>query len=111
MAGFVCHALCRHQYTTDHRGNQFLASDVARGTRHDGVPIPKHSDAISEREYFRHSVSDVHDGHSLTPQLADQPENELFLLASKGRRGFVEEQNGRILRDCARDFENLLHAH
>ncbi len=90
-----------------HRPDHPIVGELVLGQLADIATVPQHDRAVGHRDHLSQTVGDIDDGHALGAQLGYHFQQAGGLGGGQRRRGFVEDQNARILRQRPCDFHQL----
>jgi len=101
----------RHRRRADHGAGERILRGVARARGEYGAPTVQHRDVIGHREGVAQFVRDQHDGVAGIG-MASYPGQQLRgFCRGEHRRGFVENEQLHVARECLHDFAALLRTH
>ena len=93
----------------DHPSDQLVAIELRDRRSRRGVPaVAEDGDTIADREDLLELVRNVEDRDALAPQAPDRLEERLGLVERDRGGRLVEEQDARVQRQGAGDFDQLL---
>ena len=95
-------------FASHHLGDDVILVGMLDVGGHHRMPVPEHGDSVGEPPHLLHAVGDVNQARALLPQHVHQREEVLRFGSGQRCRGFVEDEDPRVLRDGLGDFDHLL---
>jgi hypothetical protein len=96
------------EFASDHAGNHLGAVDVGDCRLSCGFSITEKHDSVRNRENFFEAVADKNDGNTLTTKFVHDEVKAFDFVWGEGGTRFVHYEDARVVREGARDFNELL---
>ena len=95
------------QLPADHHRDEPVAVELVDGIPAGDSAITQHRDLVGDSEHLVDSVRDIDDGAPARFQIGDDAEQPGHLPLRQRGRGLVHDEDVRLVRDGARDFDHL----
>ena len=103
-------AVMANQVASDHQANHGVVVDFLARQFPGIAAVAQNGDAVGQRLHLTETVADVHDAHTLRPQVADHRVEAVgFALAEAGGRLIHDDHPGAGIHGAG-DFDELLTA-